>query len=121
MHDGGRWIAHDVLEASVIDDSPLPDREADALRETREGHSVREIARRLHLAPGTVRNHLSSPALCTRPARPLGTTPRGWRATAAGFDLSPARRGPGASTPFARARTDHGADHAPGSWCGTGR
>ncbi|PJJ71460.1 two-component system response regulator DesR [Diaminobutyricimonas aerilata] len=60
VHAGGRWIGHDVLEASVIDDSPLTDREADALRETREGYSVATIARRLHLAPGTVRNYLSN-------------------------------------------------------------
>ncbi|WP_223623505.1 DNA-binding response regulator [Microbacterium sp. EST19A] len=60
LHSGGRWIAHDVLEASVLDDSPLTEREADALRETREGYAVKEIARRLHLAPGTVRNYLSS-------------------------------------------------------------
>ncbi|WP_426182162.1 response regulator transcription factor [Microbacterium sp. TWP3-1-2b2] len=60
LHAGRRWIAHDVLEASVVDDSPLTDREADTLRETREGYSVKDIARRLHLAPGTVRNYLSS-------------------------------------------------------------
>jgi two-component system response regulator DesR len=60
IHDGRRWIAHDVLEASVVDDSPLTDREADVLRETREGYSASAIARRLHLAPGTVRNYLSS-------------------------------------------------------------
>lgn len=60
LHTGRRWIAHDVLEASVADDSPLTDREADALRETREGYSVKDIARRLHLAPGTVRNYLSN-------------------------------------------------------------
>lgn len=60
LHEGRRWIAHDVLEASVMDDSPLTEREVEALRETREGYSVREIARRLHLAPGTVRNYLSS-------------------------------------------------------------
>lgn len=60
LHAGQRWIAHDVLEASVIDDSPLTDREADVLRETREGYSVKVIARRLHLAPGTVRNYLST-------------------------------------------------------------
>ncbi|WP_329425368.1 response regulator transcription factor [Streptosporangium sp. NBC_01495] len=60
LHTGRRWIAHDVLEASVVDDSPLTDREVDALRETREGYSVKDIARRLHLAPGTVRNYLSS-------------------------------------------------------------
>lgn len=60
LHAGGRWIAHEVLEASVVDDSPLTDREADVLRETREGYSVKEIARRLYLASGTVRNYLSS-------------------------------------------------------------
>lgn len=60
LHTGRRWIAHDVLEASVVDDSPLTEREADALRETREGYSVKDIARRLYLAPGTVRNYLSN-------------------------------------------------------------
>ncbi|VXC08489.1 MULTISPECIES: response regulator transcription factor [unclassified Pseudoclavibacter] len=60
VHAGQRWIAHDVLEAAMADDSPLTAREVDVLRETREGYSVRDIARRLHLAPGTVRNYLSS-------------------------------------------------------------
>ena len=60
LHEGGRWIAHDVLEASVVDDNPLTDRELDVLRETREGYSVKDIAKRLHLASGTVRNYLSS-------------------------------------------------------------
>lgn len=60
LHAGRRWIAHEVLEASVVDDSPLTEREADTLRETREGYSVKETARRLYLAPGTVRNYLSS-------------------------------------------------------------
>lgn len=60
LHEGGRWVDHDILEASMIDDSPLSDRELDALRETLEGYSVKEIAARLHLAPGTVRNYLSS-------------------------------------------------------------
>jgi two-component system, NarL family, response regulator DesR len=60
VHAGQRWIAHEVLEASVVDDSPLTDRELDVLRETFEGHSVKDIARKLYLAPGTVRNYLSS-------------------------------------------------------------
>lgn len=60
LHAGRRWIAHDVLEASVVDDSPLTEREADVLRETREGYSVKEISRRLYLAAGTVRNYLST-------------------------------------------------------------
>ncbi|MDR6144052.1 two-component system response regulator DesR [Microbacterium foliorum] len=57
---GGRWIGRDVLEISVVDDSPLTDRERDVLQAAYGGHSVKEIARRLHLAPGTVRNYLSS-------------------------------------------------------------
>ncbi|MFJ4223768.1 DNA-binding response regulator [Microbacterium sp. NPDC089695] len=60
LHEGGRWIDHEILEASMIDDSPLTDRELDALRETQEGYAVKQIAARLHLAPGTVRNYLSS-------------------------------------------------------------
>lgn len=60
VHEGGRWIAHDVLEASIVDDSPLTARETDVLRETREGYSVKDIAKRLFLASGTVRNYLSS-------------------------------------------------------------
>jgi two-component system, NarL family, response regulator DesR len=60
LHAGQRWIAHEVLEASVVDDSPLTDRELDVLRETFEGQSVKDIARKLYLAPGTVRNYLST-------------------------------------------------------------
>lgn len=60
LRAGRRWIAHEVLETSVIDDCPLTDREIEALTETREGYSVAHIARRLHLAHGTVRNYLSS-------------------------------------------------------------
>ena len=60
LHDGGRWIDQDVSAAAIVDDNPLTDREADALRETGGGYSVVEIAARLHLAPGTVRNYLSN-------------------------------------------------------------
>lgn len=60
LHAGRRWIAYEVLEASVVDDCPLTDRELDTLLETREGYSVKNIASRLHLAPGTVRNYLSN-------------------------------------------------------------
>jgi two-component system response regulator DesR len=38
----------------------LTERELDVLRVTGEGYSVAEIAGRLHLAPGTVRNYLPS-------------------------------------------------------------
>jgi two-component system, NarL family, response regulator DesR len=82
LHDGERWIAHDVLEASVIDDSPLTEREVDVLRETREGYSVKEISRRLFLAPGTVRNYLSNAmqktATTTRHDAARAARDRGW-------------------------------------------
>lgn len=60
LHEGRRWIDPDVSALAVIDDNPLTDREVDVLRVTGEGYSVAEIAGRLHLAQGTVRNYLSS-------------------------------------------------------------
>ncbi|MBR8741059.1 DNA-binding response regulator [Nocardiopsis sp. MG754419] len=60
LHEGRRWIDPDVSALAVIDDCPLTDREIDVLQETGEGYSVAEIAARLHLAQGTVRNYLSS-------------------------------------------------------------
>lgn len=60
LHQGRRWIDHDVSAAALMDDVPLTDRELDVLRVTRDGFSVAEIAARLHLAQGTVRNYLSS-------------------------------------------------------------
>ena len=41
-------------------DSPLTERESDVLRSARDGGTVADIARDLHLSEGTVRNHLSS-------------------------------------------------------------
>lgn len=60
LHEGRRWIDQEVSAAAIIDDVPLTDRELDVLRVTRDGYSVAEIASRLHLAPGTVRNYLSN-------------------------------------------------------------
>ncbi|PVE14257.1 response regulator transcription factor [Streptomyces scopuliridis] len=59
LHEGKRWIDPDVSALAVVDDCPLTDREIDVLRATRDGYSVAEIAPRLHLAEGTVRNYLS--------------------------------------------------------------
>lgn len=82
LHAGKRWIARDVLEAAVVDDSPLTEREVDVLRETREGYAVAEIARRLYLAPGTVRNYLShamqKTATTTRHEAARAARDRGW-------------------------------------------
>lgn len=50
-------LAADSLTAG---ESPLTERETDVLREARDGASVAEIAARLHLSQGTVRNYLSS-------------------------------------------------------------
>jgi two-component system, NarL family, response regulator DesR len=60
LRGGRRWIDQDVSAAAIVDDCPLTDREIEVLRVTRDGYSVAEIAARLHLAHGTVRNYLSS-------------------------------------------------------------
>ncbi|MGC5014912.1 response regulator [Streptosporangium sp. DT93] len=60
LHGGRRWIDPDVSALAVVDDCPLTDREIDVLRATGEGYSAADIATRLHLAEGTVRNYLSN-------------------------------------------------------------
>ncbi|MEV4182769.1 response regulator transcription factor [Streptosporangium canum] len=60
LHAGRRWIDPDVSALAIVDDCPLTDREIDVLRVTGEGYSVADIATRLHLAEGTVRNYLSN-------------------------------------------------------------
>ncbi|ASO18667.1 two-component system response regulator DesR [Actinoalloteichus hoggarensis] len=60
LHQGRRWIDPDVSALAVVDDCPLTDREVDVLRETGDGYSAVDIAARLHLAEGTVRNYLSN-------------------------------------------------------------
>ena len=60
LHEGKRWIDPDVSALAVVDDCPLTDREIDVLRVTGDGYSVADIATRLHLAQGTVRNYLSN-------------------------------------------------------------
>ncbi|MFD6990295.1 response regulator [Streptomyces sp. NPDC059943] len=59
LHAGKRWIDPDVSALAVVDDCPLTEREIDVLRATGDGYSAAEIASRLHLAEGTVRNYLS--------------------------------------------------------------
>ncbi|NIH72092.1 MULTISPECIES: response regulator transcription factor [Auritidibacter] len=60
VHQGKRWIGSDVSASAVSDDCPLTEREKDVLRVTREGFSASEIAAKLFLSQGTVRNYLSS-------------------------------------------------------------
>lgn len=58
---GRRYIDADIAATSLTAERcPLTDRELDALRHSRSTMSVQQIAERLHLAPGTVRNYLSS-------------------------------------------------------------
>ncbi|GAA1072068.1 response regulator [Nocardiopsis metallicus] len=60
LRAGKRWVDPDVSALAVLDDNPLTDREVDVLRATGEGYSAADIASRLHLAEGTVRNYLSN-------------------------------------------------------------
>ncbi|MFC7401274.1 DNA-binding response regulator [Citricoccus sp. GCM10030269] len=58
---GKRYVDPDIAATALsAERSPLTDRELDVLRAGRDAASVQEIADRLHLAPGTVRNYLSS-------------------------------------------------------------
>lgn len=54
------WWEAAVVGLAFVDDCPLTDREIDVLGETSEGYSVADIASRVHLAEGTVRNYLSA-------------------------------------------------------------
>lgn len=58
--EGGRYVDAAISAQALTEDCPLTDRELDVLRVASDGYSVVDIARILHLAPGTVRNYLSS-------------------------------------------------------------
>lgn len=61
VHAGGRHVDPELAaEAIAAGDSPLTAREADVLEAAADAAPVEEIARRVHLSAGTVRNHLSS-------------------------------------------------------------
>lgn len=49
-----------AVESLAAGPSPLTAREADVLRASRDGSSVADVAARLYLSEGTVRNYLSS-------------------------------------------------------------
>ena len=58
---GGRYVDPELAaDAIAAGDSPLTAREADVLELAADGARVEEIADRAALAPGTVRNYLSS-------------------------------------------------------------
>ena len=57
---GRRYVDPEIAASALSGErSPLTDRELDVLRAGRTAVRVEDIAERLHLAPGTVRNHLS--------------------------------------------------------------
>jgi two-component system, NarL family, response regulator DesR len=61
VHAGGRYIDADLAaEAISAGNSPLTPREADVLELAADAVPVNDIARRVSLSPGTVRNYLSS-------------------------------------------------------------
>jgi two-component system response regulator DesR len=61
VHQGLRVVDPALAAQSLAHgDSPLTERESDVLRSARDGGTVADIARELHLSEGTVRNHLSS-------------------------------------------------------------
>ncbi|MFZ4843245.1 MULTISPECIES: response regulator transcription factor [Mycetocola] len=61
---GERYIDRDLAAAALTEDeNPLTARERDVLRLTREGLPTKLVAKQLHLAHGTVRNHTSAAML----------------------------------------------------------
>jgi two-component system response regulator DesR len=61
VHGGRRYIDPDIAASALTEDAcPLTTRELDILRVVRSGAPITEIAAAVHLAPGTVRNYLST-------------------------------------------------------------
>ena len=60
VHAGLRVVDPELAAEWAVGENPLTPREADVLREARDGSSIAEIAGRLFLGDGTVRNYLSS-------------------------------------------------------------
>lgn len=59
IHRGGRIIDPELAAAAWEESDPLTDRERAVLRQAAEGFSTAEIADKIHLSEGTVRNYLS--------------------------------------------------------------
>lgn len=61
VHRGGRYVDPDLaMTALMTEDCPLTDRELEVLRNVDAAGTATDIAHRVHLSPGTVRNYLSS-------------------------------------------------------------
>lgn len=58
---GKRYVDPDIAASALAGEiCPLTDRELEVLRHARGGAQLNDIAGQLHLAPGTVRNYVSS-------------------------------------------------------------
>jgi two-component system response regulator DesR len=80
---GGRYIDPEIAADALSDErSPLTNRELDVLRLGRNGETTAQIARALSLAPGTVRNHISTIltklSVDTRQQAVITAHERGW-------------------------------------------
>ncbi|WP_426186467.1 response regulator [Microbacterium sp. TWP3-1-2b2] len=80
---GARYVDPEIAADALSDErSPLTDRELDVLRAGRRGETTGQIARALALAPGTVRNHVSTVLgklhVTTRQQAVLLAEERGW-------------------------------------------
>ncbi len=62
IHCGGKSIAPELVADAWMEVDPLSDKERQALRLAKDGDSTEQIAEKLHLSAGTVRNYLSSAA-----------------------------------------------------------
>ncbi len=61
VHQGLRVVDPSLAADSLVSgESPLTVRESEVLREARAGGTVNDLAKRLFLSEGTIRNHLSS-------------------------------------------------------------
>lgn len=80
---GGRYIDPEIAADALSDERcPLTNRELDVLRLGQHGETTAQIARSLHLAPGTVRNHISlvltKLSVDTRQQAVIMARERGW-------------------------------------------
>ena len=57
---GGKIIAPELMQDAWMEVDPLTEKERSALRLARDGATTEQIAEKLHLSAGTVRNYLSS-------------------------------------------------------------
>ena len=61
VHAGGRYVDSEIAATALTEGTcPLSPRELELLRHVRAGKSASAIAKTVHLAPGTVRNYIST-------------------------------------------------------------